>query len=279
MSSESQYMQIAREIERQVNTGELRPGQSLPSVTAMSETFDASKAVVNSALGVLQRLGVVAPGGGTRSHYVRPPDDHPIARDIPGRYEWEKERVFDVDERRRTGVIEQETGIDSIGDVNFRAKFQEVPASPQMAARFHIVAGEPLLHRTYRIKPDEESPPLAVNQQSWIPIKYVRENPDILDESKEPWKGGSMHQFATVGIEFDKTVERHSCRPATLNEVDELHLLVGDWVVDIEKVTTDTEGRVVEIASLTQDARRTVVKFTSQFRRWPADWRDHLQGD
>jgi GntR family transcriptional regulator len=64
------YVQAADELRREIRTGELKPGQKLPSVRQLSERFGVAQMTVNNALRMLREEGltVSTPGRGT---YVR----------------------------------------------------------------------------------------------------------------------------------------------------------------------------------------------------------------
>lgn len=53
------YGRLANEFWRRIASGEWRPGQRLPTVVQMAESFDVSPATVRAALGVLSRQGLI----------------------------------------------------------------------------------------------------------------------------------------------------------------------------------------------------------------------------
>lgn len=61
------YQQIAEELRRQIDSGELEPGQQLPTEFELRETHDASRNTVRDAIKRLASLGLVEtrPGQGT----------------------------------------------------------------------------------------------------------------------------------------------------------------------------------------------------------------------
>lgn len=61
------YEQIVEQIERQILTGQLRPGQQLPSERELAEQFGASRTSVREAIRTLREKGLVEvhPGRGT----------------------------------------------------------------------------------------------------------------------------------------------------------------------------------------------------------------------
>jgi GntR family transcriptional regulator len=68
-----------------------------------------------------------------------------------------------------------------------------------------------LLRRRYT-STDPRSGNLLSSSVSYIPKSLVDGNPAILDESNEPWPGGTLHQLSTVGIEIMKVVDEVTAR-------------------------------------------------------------------
>src|SRR3954453_6682461 len=67
MAPPPMYQQIAEELRRQIESGELEPGQQLPTELELRETHDASRNTVRDAIKRLISLGLVVtkPGQGT----------------------------------------------------------------------------------------------------------------------------------------------------------------------------------------------------------------------
>jgi DNA-binding GntR family transcriptional regulator len=53
------YLQLAALIRGQIESGELAPGQQLPSALALSERYQVSAPTVKKALGVLKAEGLI----------------------------------------------------------------------------------------------------------------------------------------------------------------------------------------------------------------------------
>lgn len=73
------YRKIITDIRRQIVTGELRPGDKLPSIAELMEAYECSDTPVKTALGRLQDAGWVE-GHQGRGVYVSPnaPIDGPV---------------------------------------------------------------------------------------------------------------------------------------------------------------------------------------------------------
>jgi len=91
----------------------------------------------------------------------------------------------------------------------------------------------------------------------------IAANPDLLDDSKEPWPDGTQNQLHTVGIE-----ERLTARPPTPEEAEELELPPGTSVILLRKTSYDIHDRVVDISDITLPGDHTELLFTTPLERW-----------
>ncbi|MFF9773333.1 TetR/AcrR family transcriptional regulator C-terminal domain-containing protein [Streptomyces sp. NPDC013978] len=87
--SEAPYARIAGELRRRIATGELAPGDRVPSTRAITQRWGVAMATATKALAVLRQEGLVraVPGVGTvvadtvpRVRQGRPPSDDPAVR-------------------------------------------------------------------------------------------------------------------------------------------------------------------------------------------------------
>ncbi|MET9830040.1 GntR family transcriptional regulator [Streptomyces sp. NPDC006385] len=190
----------------------------------------------------------------------------PILRDNH-RHQWEKDRSCrPLAVRAATGVTEHETGLEP-RDLVFHARYREITAPPELAAAFGVPEGTPLLERTYRTRCSTETAPFSL-VTSYLVRDMIAANPDLLDDSKEPWPGGTQNQLRTVGIEVDRIEERVTARPPTPEEARDLELPPGTSVLLLRKTSYDTEDRVVDVSEATLPGDRTELVFTTRLERW-----------
>ncbi|MBV9023363.1 MAG: GntR family transcriptional regulator [Streptomycetaceae bacterium] len=258
------YEKIADDLRQRIRTGELRPGDKLPAETALVEQHRFSLPTVRQALGVLEAEGLIEKRHG-RGNFVRKP--RRLVQRNNERHQWEKDRVRLADEeRRKTGATEHDTGL-TVDDLVFSAEFREVEASGDLATEFGVPEGTALVERVYRTRYREENAPFNL-VHSYLVRDMVASNPELLDETKEPWPGGTQSQLYTVGIELERIVERITARPPTVEETEELELTAGVAVMVLRKVSIDTKGRVVEVSDVTLPGDRTELVFTTPLARW-----------
>ncbi|MFI0984660.1 TetR/AcrR family transcriptional regulator C-terminal domain-containing protein [Streptomyces exfoliatus] len=91
MTTEPPYLAIAAELRRRVRSGELSPGDRVPSTRAITREWGVAMATATKALGVLRQEGlvrpeagvgtVVVPLAGPDAHLKRGPDTEPLSRE------------------------------------------------------------------------------------------------------------------------------------------------------------------------------------------------------
>ncbi|MFF4520350.1 UTRA domain-containing protein [Streptomyces bluensis] len=190
----------------------------------------------------------------------------PAVRDN-SRHQWEKNRARRPrPERAESGVTERDTGLGT-GDLVFYAKYRETGASRELAELFGVPEGTALVERTYRTRCAAESAPFSL-VTSYLVRDMLAGNPDLLDDGKEPWPGGTQNQLFTVGIEVDRIEERVTARPPTPQEARALELPPGTSVLVVRKTSYDIQDRAVDITHITLPGDRTELVFTTALERW-----------
>ena len=258
------YQALADELAAQIADGTLPPGSPLPSVPELARQRGMSQTNVRSAFRVLQDAGLVSTYQG-RGTFVRVPR-RKIRRNATERYNWEKRRAAMSEHERAEWVTEKDAGVER-DEIEFSAEFEQIEADPDLAARFRIVAGTPVLHRIYRTGARQEETSLLLNH-SYLPLELIAANPELLDPANEPWPGGTIHQLRTVGVEVAQIIDEVTARPPSPDEARALGIEPGISVLAITKTSMDTEGRVVEIANTILAGDRTELVYTTDLERW-----------
>lgn len=259
------YEEIADELRRQITTGKWQPGERLPSEEELKNTYGKGGPTVRQALEVLLGEGLIDKQHG-RGTFVRVPRRK--ARRTNERHQWEKNRAREPQEvRERTGATEHDTGL-KVTDLVFHASYHQVEATEDLAGAFGVPVGTPLVERVYSTRYDRDPAPFNVSH-SYLVRDHIAANPDLLDESKEPWPGGTPNQLLTVGIELDRIVETiTAARPPTKDEARTLGMAPGMAVIVLRKTSHDTDGRVVEVADVVLPGDRTELTFVTPLARW-----------
>jgi GntR family transcriptional regulator len=260
------YMRLVGELREQIASGALAPGAPLPSESELGKSYDLSRTSVRNAIRMLRDMGLVRSAKG-RGSFVREPRGS-LVRRVPERYQWEKDRVrLPEYERRATGASERDTG-STVDQLAFGASYDTIEAPADLAHVFGVPEGTTLLRRRYRTADRGMDLPLNENV-SYLLHEVAKANPELLDESNEPWPGGTQHQLSTIGIELDRIVDEVTTRPPTPEEADALCIDgQGTSVFALRKISIDTTDRVVEVSDIVMPGDTAKLVYTAKLQRW-----------
>ncbi|MET9083330.1 GntR family transcriptional regulator [Streptomyces sp. NPDC004237] len=258
------YEEIADDLRRAIRDGALKPGARLPSEAELARRHGRSVPTVQNALRLLSAEGLIDKRHGTGT-FVRRPRTRAVRDNT--RHQWEKNRArMPEAARAETGATEHDTGL-VLDDLVFFARYRELTAPSDLADAFGIPEGTVLLERTYRTRHAAETAPFSL-VTSYLVRDMIAANPDLLDETNEPWPGGTQNQLHTVGIEVGRVEERFTARPPTPEEAQELDLPAGTSVIVLHKTSYDVHDRIVDITLVTLPGDRTELLFTTYLERW-----------
>lgn len=258
------YERIADDLRQSIRAGELKPGGKLPAETKLAERYRKGLPTVRQALAQLQAEGLIEKQHG-RGNFVRKPRRLVVRTNE--RHQWEKDRVqASAEERETTGATERDTGLE-MGELVFSASYKEAKADDNLAKALRVPVGTQLVERIYRTRHRDDETPFNL-VRSYLVHELVASNPDLLDDTKEPWPGGTQSQLHTVGIEVDHIEERITARPPKIEEAEELGISAGVAVMVLQKTSIDTEDRVVDWSEIILPGDCTEAFFTTQLARW-----------
>lgn len=257
--------QIADSIRAAIQSGELKPGDTIPSLTTIMAEWEVARATADAAIAVLREEGLISPGGRGRPSTVRLP---PERIKLPaGMGQAMKNLVRKPEaERAANGALEMTTD-SSVSDVEFSAQYTEVAATEELAQAFGIEPEAVLVRREYAMA-GKKSGQLKSWSVSYIPRHLIESNPALLDESNEPWPGGHQHQLYTVGIELDRLETSLWAVAPTTIERQQWGMPEGVPLLKGRTKSIDTDDRVVEISEAVYPADRTEVSFVEHLERW-----------
>ncbi|MET7702977.1 GntR family transcriptional regulator [Streptomyces sp. NPDC005485] len=248
----------------QIESGSLRPGDQIPTIAALAEEHGVNKNTASKAVVSLKAAGVLSglAGGNT---WVRIPPPHQRRQNT--RYHSEKGAVrLPESERSDAGVSEAGSGI-ALQDLHEdSAEYAVIEAPPEICDALELPAGTRVLRRTYTRRHAQNAG--ASRSISYIPYDLASGNPDLLDPTREPWPGGTMHQLYTVGVELDRIVDHVTSSMPTPEEVLDFDIPPGVPVLRIRKISHSTEGRPVEVTDIPFPADRIELIYTTQLERW-----------
>ncbi|THA28245.1 GntR family transcriptional regulator [Streptomyces sp. RKND-216] len=263
MAVAGKYQELAAAMARLVET-ELAPGDQFPTVPELAERFGVHRNTASRAVQHLKEQGLLSGKGGGKT-WVRVPPAPTVRRNT--RYQEEKDLVLRPEaERRSCGVAEWESGISLTTVYEDTARHDVVDAPDWVAEILEIEPGAKVLRRT-RTRRHRKGAGASCSV-SYLPYELASRNPELFDESRDPWPGGTMHQLHTLGIEVDRIEDHVTASMPTDEEVAEQDIPPGVPVLRDLKITYATSGRAVEVAALPFPADRAKLVFVTPLERW-----------
>ncbi len=260
-------LRIADDLRIRIERGELRAGDRLPSAHELAAQWGCSPSSGRAAINLLKKQGLATATQGNRPIVRIPPRRSVLRQDTN---QLEKDRVLLSEEERRSyGAAEDNLGL-PLSDLQFRTEYARVAADDEQAAIFGVSQGAELLRREY----ETLCRTTGVREQwsiSYMPVDLISGNPDLLDETKEPWPGGTQHQLYTVGIEIARMDHEVTATMPTTVEVQKWALPEGVPLLCGRRIAVDTQGRVVEVSEARYPADRTKMLFSQPLSPWSRD--------
>ncbi|MDA5279863.1 GntR family transcriptional regulator [Streptomyces sp. Isolate_45] len=236
----SKWESLVSQLKAQIDAGEYRPGQKLPTVSAMVTAGEGSTTTVHRAYAELEADGyvVMRRRGGT---IVR---DRTMARIRLSRYS----KVMEPGGSRgpwETALAEQ--GLDG----RMAVLAPEILDAPRdVAASLELPEGSQVVRRRRHALIGDEVVQL---QDAWYPLGLARQSG--LD-SPTKIVGGVLGAMANAGIEPTEAEERIRAWVPTPEEAVGLSIGSRVPVIAIERVTRDETGRPLELLRIVGAADR-----------------------
>jgi GntR family transcriptional regulator len=258
-------LQIADDIRMEIERGNLKPGEPLPTLAELCQRWSCSMNTARGAVALLKAQGLITSGRGkpptvrvTPRKVVRSSERHQVEKDLAIRPEAE---------RATTGEAETNLNM-SINQQRFTSHYDQVPAGEELGGIFQIHPTDLVLRRQWEATDRDTGLRLSWSV-AYIPLDLVKGNPAILDERNEPWPGGTMHQLSTVGIEIARIEDKVTARMPTTVEMQQWGLPNGVPIIFCRRISTDTQDRVVEVSDADYPADRTELQFITPLKPWP----------
>jgi len=241
-------VRIADGIRIKIKSGELKPGQQLPTLDQIAEERGTSLAAVRKALDLLRQQGLVVTVQGKGSFVRERPSTRRHGIDRYAKSKWKSGKPLHTAEAEEQGH--------SAGQV--LRELAEVPAPAVVAERFGVPEGTPVWVRRRTTFIDNRPNQLA---DSYYELEVVR---GTLIQQENTGPGGGFARLEEAGRILDRMREEWTVRMPTGPESVELRLPAGTPVVDLVRTTFDTTGRAVEVmlATLAGD----MVSFAYEFK-------------
>ena len=258
-------LKIADAIRMQIERGDLAPGASLPTLNELSDQWSCSLNSARGAVALLRTQGLITAGRGKAPSVRIPPrravrssERHQVEKDLALRPEAERAALGEAETNHAMSIAEQ----------RFSSRYSVVASDQDVSAALGIAVGAPVLRRQFEAVDPRTDHQLSYSV-SHIPLALVDANPALLDETNEPWPGGTQHQLLTVGVEVMTIVDEVTARMPTTVEAQRWDLPDGVPLIFCRRVSFDDAARPVEISDAYYPADRTELRFVTPLR--PAD--------
>jgi GntR family transcriptional regulator len=242
------YRQLADEIRRQVQQGELAPGTKLPSESELMEAHEVSRITVRQALGLLRSEGLVQTGQGKGS-FVADPAAVPLRFNASIIHARSRREASEVDALRTDLAIQgARTGRSDV-------TIERMVAPDDIAARLGLADDEDVIVRR-RVQYVDGRP--VHLSDSWFRAKMVEGT-----EIAEPVDvvRGTNRIMAELGHEAVRRTDEISARMPTAGEADVLQLAEGVPVLVAIHTERDAADDPVEVHVLTLPTDRHVLVY------------------
>ncbi|GAA0509379.1 GntR family transcriptional regulator [Saccharopolyspora thermophila] len=271
------HHQIADDLRAQITSGQLKPGDKLPTVAELAHHWNCAPLTARKAIEVLREEGRITSGRGKAPAVRGATRRHPIML-ADSWTQRQKDLVLRPrSERAEMGAIELTAGV-SIDDTNPTAKYTPASADSELAEIFDVPVGTKLIERVYEMTHKKTGLRLSWSV-SYIPLHLIESNPALLDDSEEPWPGGHQHQLFTVGIELDRMTRSVIAVQPTPGERQKWGMETGTPMLHVRSKSIDTQDRVVEYSEARYPADRTEITLTEHLKRWTPEQLANAAGD
>ncbi|PWS53008.1 GntR family transcriptional regulator [Streptomyces sp. FT05W] len=234
------YAEIATYYRQRIQDGELRPGDTMPSLRQVCERFGVANTTANRAYRVLKMEGLTLPKAGVGTVVAGP-----ISNNIASRV-----------------LLHGATGSALGGGETSRIlEVGTIGADSLIAPRLDVAPGTPV-HVRRRVV-SRGGVPVHVSS-SYYPAYVIAVTPELT----QPVSTGASRELAAerLGTAQDEVLEEVTSRLATETEKTTLGLTAGDVVVtQVVRTVTLTDGRVVEVAVKVAGGS-TILRWTTSLR-------------
>lgn len=220
--------QIAADLRARIMSGELVPGEQIPSTPQLEERYGASNPTIQSALKALKGEGFLTSHRG-KGVYVR--DKQPFTVDVspyiepsPGGYSYD---LLEVSEVRPTGDIARELGLGTDGSAVLRRRLLRLDGEP------------------------------VELDWSYYPLDIVADSP--LTQQRKI-RGGAPRVLAELGYPQREMVDTVSVRMPTTEEVEMLDLPEVPVMRQFRVIYSD-DHRPVEVSELIKGAHLYQLRY------------------
>ncbi len=244
------YLQIADDVAARIRSGELAPGNAVPSETELMRRYGAASGTVRKAIAELRVLQLVETHHGKGSYVRRRP---PVQRKSSDRFR-RAHRL--AGKAAYLAEAEQSGGEPSVTMLHIGT----VPAPAGIAELLGVPTGAKVLARRRRYFLSGSATEEAT---SYLPWDVAKDIPELFEEN--PGGGGIYARLEENGHLLSEFTETVRARLATKGESAALALSPGAAVIHLMRTARTAAGRAIEVCDTLMAADQFVLEY-----RFPA---------
>ncbi|MBB5078865.1 GntR family transcriptional regulator [Nonomuraea endophytica] len=216
MSVTPLYGKIADDLRQMIISGDLAPGDRLPSEREICERYGVSHAVARQAIAYIRQQGLAVSHQGKGSFVS---ERREYFRNIGSRYG----RGF------KPNLRESEEGG---WTTHVTSEFSQIQATDYIASRLDLSPGEMVTQVIYRWLTDGEVTEKSIQ---WEPLNLIKGTPIETPSSGDINQPDVLTRFDSIGIHVDEVKEEIRTRMPTPEEMQEMRIPVGVPVFEIQR--------------------------------------------
>jgi GntR family transcriptional regulator len=229
------YLRIAQEVRARIESGQIPPGEPIPSVNALMAEFGVANTTVQRALRSLRAAGLVEPRAGKGT----------FVRERPKRTTRSVPYLAPPGEDDPLPYVGKSTEI----------TVAEIEPPDEVAEEMGIDVGELALRRRRVIVENDEPVEIVT---SYYPLDLARGTKLAVERGI---KGGAHAELKRMGVEFRDAEETVSAWMPTADEARTLRLPPSTPVMHLLRTVFDVDGRRVEVEHSVYGADRYQFRY------------------
>ena len=230
--SRPMYQQLAAQIRDQILTGELAPGDRLPTETQLTERYDVSRNTIRLAMDVLRNEGLITSSQG-RGSFVRSEQRMKYLATLTGSRRKRLEAGRQADTFAQQVAAHGKTARQAI-------TVEVIPAPPDIGSRLGLGPGQEVAVRRRVMYADDE--PIQLGD-SYYPLEIVQGSVIMKDADVIEGTDQALEDLGYVPAVYDDEI---TWRMPTSEEATKLHIGPAVPVVRLSRLSIAKDGKPIE---------------------------------
>lgn len=250
--------QLAAHIRQAITTGDLHPGDTIPSEPKIAELTGINRSTVRFALSLLADEGLIRRGHGKPTTVAQPARVRTLNTN---RYADELARLRTGEPFATAFVADHDSTWDAY--TCDPVEYEEQAANDADAHYLGIRKGTRVMRR--RMVKRLDGRPIQIQRSTLL--ARLAKGTVLADPAAQPYPGGTLAELHHSGLILDEArltvTETAVSRPPNTTERRLLHMEVAGWVCDIVRVFV-VDGVPVEVSRVIVPANEIVIRYETE---------------